>query len=112
MNTKTYIIEKTDGTIRITVPEQWKVTFGPIIGGKQAGSYGSERGCLALRFYEDEKHQRAIFTNVRNFIDTSIKVQKYAVVEEVDEKKAKREPGMYKQKDEKFVRYGWIDADQ
>ena len=111
MNMKTYTIEKTDGKIiRITVPEAWKVTFGPIIGGKTGDSYGREKGCLALRFYEDEKHQRAIFTNVRNFIDTSIKVENYEVVEEVDEKKAKREPGKYQQKDEKFIRWGWIES--
>jgi hypothetical protein len=75
---KTYIITHEDGTVqRITVPASWKVTFGPAAKGMNAGR-GSGPGYkipLALRFYEADTKQRAIFTDVVSFRDASIKIE-------------------------------------
>lgn len=69
MADKTYILECNGGKQRkVTVPEDWKVTFGPLIPGQQGA------GTLALRFYEGKEKQRAIFTDVRTFRDADIPV--------------------------------------
>lgn len=106
-DTKRYAIEKTDGEcLRITVPSNWKVTFGPLIGGGK-NKFGDDKPCPALRFYEDEKHQRAIFTQVRSFIDMSIPVEKWTVVESVDEARATKTPNTYEKKGNQYVREDW-----
>jgi len=72
---KTYLIVHEDDTERkITVPDSWKVTFGPAAAGnfKSNSPRNSLRMPLALRFYENEKQQRAIFTDVVSFRDMSI----------------------------------------
>jgi hypothetical protein len=75
---KTYIIVFKSGTRqRITVPADWKVTFGPAAKGSRAGN-GAETRLqmpLALRFYENKDKQRAIFTDVVSFRDASIKIE-------------------------------------
>lgn len=70
--TTTYLIVHEDRTERkITVPSTWKVTFGPAVRGlNKAGS--TVKVPLALRFYENDTKQRAIFTDVVSFIDMSI----------------------------------------
>lgn len=70
MQTKTYILELKGGKQRkLEVPEDWKVTFGPLIPGERGGN-----GTLALRFYEGKDKQRAIFTDVQSFRDASIPI--------------------------------------
>jgi hypothetical protein len=71
---KTYILDlRGGGKRRLTVPATWKLTFGPLIPGNKDGS---GRGTLALRFYEGSKeHQRAVFTDVESFRDSSIEVE-------------------------------------
>jgi hypothetical protein len=64
---------RSEGRVRVTVPEDWKVTFGPVAPG--AGKYAGG-GELALRFYESDTKQRAIFTDVQSFRDLSIPVQR------------------------------------
>ena len=84
---KTYIITHEDGTRRrITVPEEWKVTFGPATRGDRGGNRpGTLKMPMALRFYESETKQRAIFTDVTSFRDASIKIEEEKVrVEEKD----------------------------
>ena len=78
---KTYILIHDDNTRkRITVPANWKVTFGPAAIGMNSNKSGSNlKMPLALRFYEDEKHQRAIFTDVKSFMDSSIKIEEEIV---------------------------------
>ena len=78
---KTYILIHDDGTRKkITVPENWKVTFGPAAKGMNSSNNGTNlKMPLALRFYEDEKHQRAIFTDVKSFMDSSIKIEEEIV---------------------------------
>lgn len=71
--TRTYEIVTSEGRMRMSIPETWKVTYGPI---NPAGkSYGTDN---ALRVYEDagKEKQRAIFTNVISFRDLSIPVQR------------------------------------
>ncbi len=58
---------------RITVPSSWKVTFGPAAAGVNKNFSGKIP--LALRFYENESKQRAIFTDVIGFRDMSIKIE-------------------------------------
>jgi hypothetical protein len=73
---KTYLIEKEDGTrMKVTVPEEWKVTFGPAAKGVNSGSGPRLKMPMALRFYESETKQRAIFTDVIGFRDTSIPIE-------------------------------------
>ena len=75
-STTTYLIEKENGKrFKITVPSEWKVTFGPAargLDGKKSGA--SYKIPLALRFYENETKQRAIFTDVVSFRDMSIPI--------------------------------------
>ncbi len=82
----TYLIVHKDSTERkITVPSDWKVTFGPATAGFSKGTSGGPTVPLALRFYENEKKQRAIFTDVVSFRDLSIKTEvKKQTVQEKD----------------------------
>jgi len=78
MEEKVYIITHEDKTKRrITVPADWKVTFGPASRGENAGNRAGQhlKMPLALRFYESETKQRAIFTDVISFRDASIKIE-------------------------------------
>ncbi len=72
----TYLIEFKNGKRqRITVPSEWKVTFGPAAAGVNKASNGDRQMPLALRFYESTNKQRAIFTDVVNFRDVGIKIE-------------------------------------
>lgn len=76
MTEKTYLITMEDGTEQqVTVPEEWKVTFGPAVvrGSGYKDTY--KKMPMALRFYESETKQRAIFTNVTSFRDMDIKIR-------------------------------------
>jgi len=80
MSDKTYIIETKGGMLRkVTVPEAWKVTFGPLMPGTRGDQ------ALALRFYEAGDKQRAVFVDVKSFRDASIPVR-----ERVTKTKAQR----------------------
>lgn len=54
---------------KVTVPAEWKVTFGALYPGKEANH--SKTG---LRFYSGAK-QHAVFTEVESFRDTNIKIE-------------------------------------
>ena len=74
----TYIIDHDNGKrSRITVPESWKVTFGPAARGtnKPTTLGHGDKMPMALRFYESDTKQRAIFTDVKAFRDSSIKLE-------------------------------------
>ena len=78
MEEKTYIIVCEDKSKkRITVPANWKVTFGPAARGENAGIKSGThlKIPMALRFYETDTKQRAIFTDVVSFRDASIKIE-------------------------------------
>ena len=70
--TKTYILNLKDGgRQRVTVPSDWKVSFGALFPSKD-----SNNGRTALRFWEGAKeHQRAVFADVESFRDTSIGIE-------------------------------------
>ena len=70
---KEYLIQRHNDCLKIKVPEDWKVTFGPVAVTQQK-NHG--RGSLCLRFYESDTKQRAIFTDVVSFRDCSIPVEK------------------------------------
>lgn len=71
---KTYLLTLSNSeALQIEIPDDWKVTYGPVTpGGK--GSYGAPD--YALRIYESETKQRAIFTGVKSFRDLSIPVKR------------------------------------
>lgn len=74
--TKTYLVERSKETLLVTVPADWKVTFGPLFTPSKGG-YGGPANCL--RFYESKDKQRAIFVDVTGFRDTSIPVKRRVV---------------------------------
>lgn len=73
--TVTYLLTMKNGNLqKLTVPAAWKVTFGPIAPGSKG--YESNGGSgMCLRFYESGNQQRAVFTDVKAFRDTSIAIQ-------------------------------------
>ena len=72
--TKTYILTFIDGKQKsITIPATWFVTYGPLVPNMKAiPSYGTKRFNAFLRIYESKEKQRAIYTDVIKFRDTSI----------------------------------------
>jgi len=77
MGERTILIKRKDGSeIQIDIPEEWKITFGPAVVGtpKIEGKMP-----WALRIYETEKLQRAIFTDVESFRDMSIPIREKRV---------------------------------
>lgn len=69
----TYMLNMGDGTKqKITIPSAWILTFGPIIPGVPKDS-NSRVPAVALRIY-DGKQQKAVFTGVESFRDTSIEI--------------------------------------
>lgn len=79
---KVYLIKTGSDEFKITIPESWKVTFGPVSPGSK--SYGGSD--LALRIYETAEKQRAIFTNVQWFRDLSIPVLRKSVTKKAKSK--------------------------
>lgn len=78
---RTYVLNMTDGTKqKITVPADWKLTFGPLVPGSKGESGHNGREALVLRIYEGNKdNQRAVFVGVQSWRDTqdlSIEVEK------------------------------------
>jgi hypothetical protein len=74
--TTTYLLIHENKTKRkVTVPSDWKVTFGPlVVGGNRNRGDRQFKIPVALRFYENEKQQRAVFLDVISFRDLSIPV--------------------------------------
>lgn len=75
---KTYILELTGGNIRqITVPANWKMTFGHLVPYSKDGRTGNYQNgnSVALRLYEGSKENlRVVMTDVRSIRDASMKV--------------------------------------
>ena len=72
---RTLQVRDTRGTFRVTIPADWKVTFGAF----QQNKYGGEGS--ALRIYEAENKQRACFVNVQSFFDTALDIKREVVLE-------------------------------
>jgi hypothetical protein len=72
----TYLIKHKNGEeTQVDVPSSWKVTFGPAVKGSQGPRNGGLQMPMALRFYENDTKQRAIFTDVESFRDMSINIR-------------------------------------
>lgn len=81
-STTTYIMRLTNGEVRkVTVPSNWKVTFGPTIPfsptkinvGYSQPNYDKS---YAVRFYEGNKENlKAVFGDVRDFRSADIVVE-------------------------------------
>lgn len=69
MSDRTLLVETARDKFKITIPEEWKVTFGKQIGAPRDYEEGRE-----LRIYEAETKQRACFTGVKSFRDLSIPI--------------------------------------
>lgn len=76
--TKTLVVFDNKGKFTVTIPADWKVTFGLPRGNNGAGYGGADR---ELRVYEAETKQRACFTNVISFFDTSLPIFREVVQE-------------------------------
>lgn len=85
VSTRTYEVEYTPepsmygtkGSVsrtRITIPETWKVTFGPVVGAGKAVGLGN-----TLRVWESDTKQRLLISGVLSFRDISIPVTIAAV---------------------------------
>lgn len=69
---RTYVLNMKDGTKqKVTIPGNWKLTFGPLVPGSKDGNMNGA-GALVLRIYEGSKeNQRAVFTGVESWRDTA-----------------------------------------
>ena len=107
---KTYHVKFKNGDEkRITVPADWKVTFGPCVV-KDRNTPRDHEMPLALRFYENSDKQRAIFTNVESFRDMSINIVEKKV--NVKEKEGYMEcDGMRKATTFRAQTTEWVDPD-
>lgn len=75
---RTLLVECRGEKFKITIPADWKVTFGKAMQGR---GYESDPDGRELRIYECETKQRACFTGVRSFRDLSIPVVRLVVSE-------------------------------
>lgn len=75
---KTYVLTLKNGDIRkITIPSNWKMTYGSVAPyQKGPGGYSDNTGkAYALRLYEGSKENlRAVFTDVMAIRDADIQV--------------------------------------
>lgn len=102
--TRTYEIGRKGGDkLRITIPEDWKVTYGPVIG--EARQHGGDSGNV-LRIYETKDKQRALFTRVEEFRDLTIPCEKQ-VRKVTEAAEALNGPKGSKAKSEASVEIGW-----
>lgn len=65
---KKYTMYLSDKRMRqVTVPAEWRVTFGPLVPQPQERGNYERLKTFALRFYESKEQQRACFTDVMSF---------------------------------------------
>lgn len=104
MSTRTYEIQTTLGPIRMDIPDDWKVTYGPVSPGSKGG-YG-EGNCL--RVYESETKQRAIFVGVTAFRDLSIPVQRLLVKRKGEDKWSADNTGNSSRNSKTVIERKWV----
>lgn len=77
---RTLLVEEANGKkFKITIPSDYKVTFGTAGGNRAAGgSWGGNQ----LRIYEAESKQRACFVGVQSFRDLSLDLVRLVVSED------------------------------
>lgn len=83
--TRTIIILLKDGRRRIVsnIPAGAKITFGLVTPGASRDYANKEYG---LRIYTSAQNQLAVFTDVKEFQDTSLTVEDECVTAKVEEK--------------------------
>ena len=112
METTTYEIVTNDGKYRITIPTTFKVTFGPVaVGGKlRGGGYGEPGGSMALRIYESDTKQRAVFVGVKSFRDISIPLM-HELVKVSGEEKFVSSEDLTESKRKSVTERKWVKVD-
>ena len=107
---KTYLLRGSDGTKRITIPAEWKITYGKLHGGREEnGKWSGGSGQPnVLRIYESKEKQRAIFTNIVEFRDTSIKCEKLVTNKE-EKIEILHSRGITDAKEQRKHRQVWIE---
>lgn len=106
--TRTYEVVTKDGTFRIDIPANAKITYGPIIGVTGKPSY--DGGGNSLRIWEGEKVQRALFLGVISFRDLSMPMKVRAVRAYGTESWVK-DDGTWTGKRADLVEKGWVSSD-
>jgi hypothetical protein len=78
-----------DGRKRLVsgIPANAKITFGLIVPGSSRDFANKEYG---LRIYTSAQNQLAVFTDVKEFQDTSLTVEDECVTAKVEEHNAKK----------------------
>ena len=74
--TRTLILSLKNGNTRkITIPANWKLTFGSVVPHSPGGHSNRDAGGVCLRFYEGNKENlRAVMTDVVSFRDATIDI--------------------------------------
>lgn len=92
------LIETRQGHLRVQIPADCRITFGPLVPAAPGGKKGygpsihledfSNQGGTALRIYQgsNKDHLYAVFRNVVSFRDASIQVEELVVDHEENEK--------------------------
>ena len=75
MSEKTYLLNcKGNKLRRVSVPDNWRLTFGPTVPGMSSKYAGGNT--WSLRFYQGNKENlRAVFSDVESFREEGIKIQ-------------------------------------
>jgi len=72
-DTRTLLVERRGGEeFQVDIPSGWKVTFGPLAVSNGPKTGNGPQMPMALRLYESDNCQRAVFTDVVSFRDMSI----------------------------------------
>ena len=77
---KQFLVRTTKETFKVSIPDTWKVTFGPGAPPNNKNRYDTEKP-WCLRFYEAENRQRACFTGVLEFRDVSLPIERQVTSE-------------------------------
>jgi len=100
------LVRTTDEELRVTIPADFKVTYGRV----QPGARGYDEG-YCLRIYESDTKQRAVFVNVVSFRDLSIPVQRRVKTVKNSAKSKRDSKGNAELSDKTTVSEGeWEDA--
>jgi len=87
-STRKILIYLKDGRKRLVsnIPAGAKITYGPISPGNRDYNGGN-----ALRIYTSQQNQLAVFTDVKEFQDLSLRVENECVSSKVGERKSSEE---------------------
>ena len=103
--TRTFEIVTSSRTLRIKVPENWKITYGLVHPGSK-----SHQKEYVLRMYESDTKQRAIFRNVVSFRDTSLEMQELVITSDETGETVKSSDGSLDLTKKKNITSEWVDV--